>query len=130
MLALRNLLLFNLLAVCSFATAVNPLVGYIQWSSNNSTGQGYFELLVHTNDGSAQVADYVKLVNVNLAIDIQVGQSLITQSVTLHRAFSQAMAAMAPATNVLFPSMTCSPADCPGGIGNYFTQIIGPNAGN
>jgi hypothetical protein len=131
MFALRNLLLLNLLALCSFATTVNPLVGYLQWSSNLNTGQGYFEVFVHTNtnDGSAQVADYVKLINVNLAIDIQVGQSILTQSVSLHRAFSQAQVVSAPATNILFPSVTCAPADCVN-AGNYFTQSIGPDQAN
>ena len=132
MFALRCLLLFNLVTICAFATTVSPIVGYMQWSSNQSTGQGFFEVFFHANanDGIAQVHDYIKLVNVNLAIDIQVGESTTTQSVSLHRAFSQDQVVSSPATNVLFPSWTCSPLDCPGGIGNYFTQSIGPNQAN
>jgi len=132
MFALRNLLLLNLLAVCSFAAAVNPLAGYMQWTSNQSTGQGYFQVVVTTNtdDGSAQLPDYISLVNVNLVIDIQVGQSLLTQSVTLHRAISQDQVVSSPATNILFPNGTCAPADCVSPAGTYFTQTIGPDADN
>lgn len=132
MFALRFFLLLNLIALCSFATPVNPLAGYIQWSSDNNTGQGWFEVGIHTNteDGSAELPDYIKLVNVGLEIDIQIGQSILTQAVSLHRAFSQSQVVNEPATNVLFPSFTCSASDCPGGIGSYFTQAFGPNATN
>lgn len=132
MFALRFLVLLNLIALCSFATTVNPLVGYLQWSSDNSTGQGWFEVGIHTNteDGSAELPDYIKLVNVGLEIDIRIGQSVLTQSVSLHRAFSQSQVVNEPSTNVLFPSMTCSVSDCPGGPGSYFTQAFGPNAAN
>lgn len=127
MTALRCILLFNVFVICSFATTVTPLIGYMSWQSQNGTGTGYFEVGVDTNTPFSQVPDYVKLINISFEIDVQVSVGVInTQTVLLYRAANQSeLAANPPPATTLLP-YECSPTDCPSGVGAYFTQSFGP----
>ena len=127
----RCLLVFNILVICSFATTVTPQIGYITWASQNSTGTGYFEVGVDTNTPFSQVPDFVKLININFQIDVQVSAGVVnTQTVFLYRAASQSELALnPPPATTLFP-YECTASGCPSGPGVYFTQQFGPSMFN
>jgi hypothetical protein len=126
MTALRPFVLLSIFAVCSFATSVDPLIGYMYWASQNGTQTGYFQIGIDTGTAQSQVSDYVYLTNIRFEIDIRVSPTEVnTQAVMLYRAANQSDLALNPAPATTLLPYQCSPADCPSGVGSYFTQTFG-----